>query len=230
MGEPVGCSDNKGFEGVARVEARIGCLGLVGAARAIDEVGRPGFMCASKRLGGLIDLVELDFWGRSGDFRIFARSRRRDAYTQLDILAEPAGKCLDDGTPQMPFDLVLHEARGDRKQRETLGHGEWFDEGKPGALLRGQRREARQILIVVTVELCDDGIPYRRELGIQFVSQRRASLSAGGDTSTLAPFERSVVGFHTVIHSCGQQSRPPPWWSVCVYQEIMSDHLLRGTG
>lgn len=128
----------------------------------------------------------------------------------------------------MPFDLVLHEARGDRKQRKTLGHGEWFDEGKPGALLRGQRREARQILIVVTVELCDDGIPYRRELGIQFVSQRRASLSAGGDTSTLAPFERSVVGFHTVIHSCGQQSRPPPWWSVCVYQEIMSDHLLRG--
>lgn len=31
-------------------------------------------MCASKRLGGLIDLVELDFWGRSGDFRIFARA------------------------------------------------------------------------------------------------------------------------------------------------------------
>ena len=69
----------------------------------------------------------------------------------------------------MTFDLVLHEAAGDRQQGEALDDGQRLDQLQPGSLLRSEPGigtgavAARGVAVAVTVEFGNHRTPHRGE-------------------------------------------------------------------
>lgn len=133
MGEPVGGADDERVERVAAVEARAGGDGRVDGMRPLGEVIRPARLGAVNGLAVFQRLVGVERGVIAGKGAVGSRERLRrrdqgvldivgwgsDADSQLDLLSEPAAERIGDRSPQMPFDLVLHEAARDRQQGKS---------------------------------------------------------------------------------------------------------------
>jgi hypothetical protein len=63
-----------------------------------------------------------------------------DSHPQLDSLAKSSAEGIDDGSAQVPLDLVLDEGARDREEGEALSDGERLDELQPGPLLWSKGR------------------------------------------------------------------------------------------
>ena len=105
--------------------------GWIVFARPFGEVGWPTLVGAGESFAIFVDFVGVDVeivgLGDGGVVGLVG-ARGSDAHPEFNLMSESVAQRVSDLRPEMTFDLILHEAAGNRQQSKSFNHGERLDE------------------------------------------------------------------------------------------------------